>query len=106
MGVGGALIMPSTLSIITNIFTGAQRAKAIAVWTAVAGLGIALGPVTGGWLLERFWWASIFLVNVPIAALVLLAGFFSVAYRRRDSAARGGWRKYQTVPGRLATRPP
>ena len=58
MGVGGAFIMPSTLSIITNIFTGPQRAKAIAVWTAVAGLGIALGPVVGGWLLERFWWGS------------------------------------------------
>ena len=56
MGVGGALIMPSTLSIITNIFAGPRRAKAIAVWTAVAGMGIALGPVTGGWLLERFWW--------------------------------------------------
>jgi MFS family permease len=48
MGVGVAMIRPSTLSIITNIFTGAQRAKAIAIWTAVAGMGIALGPVTGG----------------------------------------------------------
>lgn len=63
MGAGGALIMPSTLSIITNMFTGAQRARAIAIWTAMVGVGLALGPVTGGWLLERFWWGSIFLVH-------------------------------------------
>lgn len=88
MGVGGALIMPSTLSIITNMFTGAQRAKAIAVWTAVAGLGIALGPVTGGWLLERFWWGSIFLVNVPIAVLALLAGFLLIPESRDPAAGR------------------
>lgn len=88
MGVGGALIMPSTLSIITNIFSGAQRARAIAVWTAVAGLGIALGPVAGGWLLERYWWGSIFLVNVPIAILTLLAGFLFVPDSRDPSAGR------------------
>jgi EmrB/QacA subfamily drug resistance transporter len=88
MGVGGALIMPSTLSIITNIFSGPRRAKAIAVWTAVAGLGIALGPVTGGWLLEHFWWGSIFLVNVPIAGLALLAGAFAVPESRDPAAGR------------------
>ena len=88
MGVGGALIMPSTLSIITNIFTGPQRAKAIAVWTAVAGLGIALGPVVGGWLLERFWWGSIFLVNVPIAVLTLAAGFLVIPESRDPDAGR------------------
>ena len=88
MGLGGALIMPSTLSIIANIFTGAQRARAIAVWTAVAGLGIALGPVTGGWLLQHYWWGSIFLVNVPIAALTLFAGFFLVPESRDPAAGR------------------
>lgn len=88
MGVGGALIMPSTLSIIANVFSGPRRAKAIAVWTAVAGLGIALGPVTGGWLLERFWWGSIFLVNVPIAALTLVAGAFLVPESRDPAAGR------------------
>jgi len=88
MGLGGALIMPSTLSIITNIFAGAQRAKAIAVWTAVAGIGIALGPVTGGWLLERYWWGSIFLVNVPIAALALAAGAFLIPESRDPAAGR------------------
>jgi EmrB/QacA subfamily drug resistance transporter len=88
MGMGGAMIMPSTLSIITNIFTGPQRAKAIAIWTAVAGLGIALGPVTGGWLLDHFWWGSIFLVNVPIAVLAFVAGVFLVPESRDPAAGR------------------
>lgn len=88
MGVGGALIMPATLSIITNIFSGRQRAKAIAVWTAVAGIGIALGPVVGGWLLERFWWGSVFLVNVPVAGLALVAGAVLVPESRDPAAGR------------------
>jgi EmrB/QacA subfamily drug resistance transporter len=88
MGLGGALIMPSTLSIITNMFTGPGRAKAIAVWTAVAGLGIAVGPVTGGWLLQRYWWGSIFLINVPIAAITLLAGILLVPESRDPAAGR------------------
>ena len=88
MGIGGALIMPSTLSIITNMFGGEQRARAIAVWTAVAGIGVALGPVTGGWLLQRFWWGSIFLVNVPISVLALLAGRRLVPESRDPMAGR------------------
>ncbi|MGA7282817.1 MAG: MFS transporter, partial [Acidimicrobiia bacterium] len=74
MGIGGALIMPSTLSIITNIFEGAERGRAIAAWAAVAGLGIIIGPVIGGWLLENFWWGSIFLINVFIAIAAIVAG--------------------------------
>lgn len=88
MGAGGALIMPSTLSIITNIFVGGQRARALAVWTAVAGIGIALGPVTGGFLLNHYWWGSIFLVNVPIAALTLAAGLFLIPESRDPDAGR------------------
>ncbi|HEX9343427.1 MAG TPA: MFS transporter, partial [Actinomycetota bacterium] len=62
MGVGGAMIMPATLSIITDIFPlGTERDRAIGVWAAMAGLGIVLGPVIGGWLLAHFWWGSVFL---------------------------------------------
>ena len=72
MGVGAALIMPATLSIISNTFPRAERAKAIGIWTATAALGIGLGPLAGGLLLEWFCWRAIFLVNVPVAALVVL----------------------------------
>lgn len=78
MGVGGALIMPSTLSIITNIFSGAERGRAIAAWAAVAGLGIVIGPALGGWLLEHFWWGSVFLINVFMVGAALLLGYFLV----------------------------
>lgn len=74
MGVGGALIMPSTLSIITATFPSEERGRAVAAWAAMAGLGIVAGPVLGGWLLEHFWWGSVFLVNVPVVAVALLAG--------------------------------
>ena len=68
MGIGGAAVMPSTLSIISNVFDPRERAKAIGVWAGAVGLGVAIGPVVGGALLERFWWGSVFLINVPIIA--------------------------------------
>jgi EmrB/QacA subfamily drug resistance transporter len=71
MGVGGALIMPATLSIITNVFPREERGKAIGIWAAMAAVGIGLGPLTGGLLLEWFDWTSVFLVNVPVAAVAL-----------------------------------
>jgi EmrB/QacA subfamily drug resistance transporter len=74
MGVGAALIMPATLSIIANTFTGKERGKAIAVWAALAAVGIGLGPLTGGLLLQWFDWSSVFMVNVPFAAAALLLG--------------------------------
>ena len=73
MGIGGALIMPTTLSIITNVFPAEERPKAIGIWAAVAGIGVGIGPASGGWLLEQFDWAAVFLINVPIAAVALLA---------------------------------
>ena len=74
MGVGAALIMPATLSIIANLFTGEERGKAIGIWAALAAIGIGLGPLTGGLLLEWFDWSSVFMVNVPFAAAALLLG--------------------------------
>ncbi len=83
MGIGGAMIMPSTLSIITDVFPRRERGKAIGIWAGVAALGIGLGPLLGGWLLEHFWWGSVFLINVPIVTIALIAGFFLVP-RSRD----------------------
>jgi EmrB/QacA subfamily drug resistance transporter len=74
MGVGAALIMPATLSIIANVFPDEERGKAIGIWAALAAVGIGLGPLAGGLLLEWFDWSSVFLVNVPFALAALLLG--------------------------------
>lgn len=75
LGVAGATLMPSTLSLIVNMFrSDAQRGVAIAVWVTMFSLGTALGPVVGGALLEFFWWGSVFLLAVPVMALLLVAG--------------------------------
>src|SRR5688500_9576253 len=75
MGIGGALIMPSTLSILTNVFRDPrERGRAIAIWAATSGMAVALGPVSGGWLLEHFDWTSVFYVNVPVALAALVLG--------------------------------
>ena len=84
MGIGGALIFPSTLAILTTSFSDAERPKAIGIWAAVAGIGVAAGPVLGGFLLDHFWWGSIFLVNVPICVVAIVAGFFVVPPSRSD----------------------
>jgi len=89
MGIGGCLIMPSTLSILTNVFTEPrERAKAIGLWAGFSGIGIAAGPAMGGWLLSHFWWGSVFLINVPIAAVAILLGHFTIPTSRDPSAPR------------------
>jgi EmrB/QacA subfamily drug resistance transporter len=89
MGVGGALIMPATLSILINVFTNAkERGRAIGVWAGVAGIGIAIGPIGGGFLLEHFWWGSVFLVNVPISITALILGRVLVPTSKDPSAPR------------------
>jgi MFS transporter, DHA2 family, multidrug resistance protein len=88
MGVGGALIMPSTLSVIANVFPREERARAITIWAGVSGLGVGLGPLIGGLLIENFEWFAVFLVNVPIALIALLLGFFLVPESRDPSGAK------------------
>jgi MFS family permease len=88
MGIGGALIMPSTLAIITTMFRDpAERQRAIGLWAATTGVGIALGPILGGLLLAHFWWGSVFLINVPIAAIAAACAIPLVPDSRNLTAA-------------------
>ncbi|MEV0175019.1 MFS transporter [Streptomyces sp. NPDC050803] len=73
MGVGGALLLTTTLAVAMQIFTPDEHAKAIGIWSAVNALGFAGGPLLGGFMLNHFWWGAIFLVNLPVAALGLAA---------------------------------
>ncbi|GAB3668187.1 MFS transporter [Actinocorallia lasiicapitis] len=75
MGLGGAALMPQTLSIISNVFPAQERARAIGIWAGAVGLAVAIGPITGGLLLDHFWWGSVFLINVPI----VIAGLIGIA---------------------------
>src|SRR5262245_27615784 len=87
MGVGAALIFTATLALITNMFRDPrERAKAIGVWSAVSGMAVAAGPIAGGWLLEHFWWGSVFFINVPIAAIVAITAWFVVPESRERNA--------------------
>jgi EmrB/QacA subfamily drug resistance transporter len=87
MGVGAALIFPTTLAIVVNVFTEPrERAAAIGIWTAIAGVGVALGPISGGWLLEHFSWGSVFLVNVPVTVAGIV-GTLMLVPRSRDPRA-------------------
>src|SRR4051812_20399074 len=89
MGLGAALVMPATLSILTNVFADPkERAKAIGLWSAVAGIAIALGPIGGGLLLAHFSWGSIFLVNIPIVAVALVLGVRYVPTSRAASTSK------------------
>ena len=88
-GFGAAFIMPSTLSILTNVFPADEPGRAIGIWAGVSGVGVAVGPITGGYLLGHFYWGSIFLVNMPVIAVALIAGGVlvpnSAIPARRDS---------------------
>jgi EmrB/QacA subfamily drug resistance transporter len=76
MGLGGAFVMPATLSILTNVFPAHERARAIAIWAGIAAGGAALGPIASGFLLRHFSWGSVFYLNVPIVIGALIAGRF------------------------------
>ncbi len=73
MGIGGAAVQPQTLSIISNVFSPEERPKAIGIWAGFSGVALAIGPVTGGFLLDHFWWGSVFLVNVPVVIVAVVA---------------------------------
>jgi len=88
MGIGGACIMPSTLSIITNVFPPRERGKAIGIWAAFAGIGVAIGPLTGGFLIEHFWWGSVFLVNIPIVVFGVIANQVLVPESKADTSEK------------------
>ena len=84
MGVGAAMVMPATLSIITNIFPSHERAKAVATWAGISGGGAALGPLLSGFVLEHFDWNAVFAVNLPFVALALVLGAFLVPRSRGE----------------------
>jgi EmrB/QacA subfamily drug resistance transporter len=88
MGIGGAMIMPATLSVIANVFDADERPKAIGIWAAMASVGIGLGPLLGGLLLEFFDWHSVFLLNVPVAAVALVLSVRYVPESRDPSPGR------------------
>jgi EmrB/QacA subfamily drug resistance transporter len=82
MGIGAAFVMPATLSILAHVFPPAERPRAIAIWAGFAGVGVAMGGVVSGALLEQFWWGSIFLINVVVVVVALVAGFFLIPRSR------------------------
>jgi EmrB/QacA subfamily drug resistance transporter len=84
MGIGAAFVMPATLSVLAHVFPPEERKQAIAIWAGFAGVGAALGGVTSGWLLEHFWWGSIFLTNVVVVGVALIAGAFLIPKAKDD----------------------
>ena len=89
MGIGAAGVLPSTLSILTNVFDAPKdRARAIGLWSGTNGLGLAIGPVVGGWLLAHYWWGSVFLINIPISIVAGLAAIWLVPDSKNAAAKR------------------
>ena len=86
MGVGGALVMPLALSVLPSLFPPTERTKAVGIISAASALGMPLGPIIGGWLLDHFWWGSVFLINVPMAAIGIAACLFLLP-ETRDPAS-------------------
>jgi EmrB/QacA subfamily drug resistance transporter len=84
MGIGAAFIMPSTLSLLTSVFPAHERGRAIAVWAGFAGAGGAIGVIASGFLLEHFWWGSVFLITVPIVAVAMVA-IFAIVPNSKDA---------------------
>jgi EmrB/QacA subfamily drug resistance transporter len=88
MGLGGASVMPATLAVISHVFDPRERGRAIAIWSGSLGLGVAIGPLVGGVLLEHFWWGSVFLINLPIVVVGLIGMVLLVPESRNTNPAR------------------
>jgi EmrB/QacA subfamily drug resistance transporter len=89
MGIGGATIMPSTLSIITATFRDSkERAQAIAIWAATFSLGMGIGPLVGGWLLTHFEWSSVFYINLPVVVIAVIGGLFFIQNSQAEHPRR------------------
>jgi MFS transporter, DHA2 family, multidrug resistance protein len=89
LGVAGATIMPSTLSLVRNVFTEPkERTTAVGIWSGVTGAGIGIGPIIGGALLDHFWWGSVFLINVPVMAVVFALGWLLIPESRDPNPGR------------------
>ncbi len=86
MGIGSAIIMPATLSILTATFREPkERAQAIALWAAVFSLGMGIGPLVGGWLLDNFHWSSVFYINIPVVAIGLIGGQYYIMNSKTEN---------------------
>ncbi|MGW4892993.1 MFS transporter [Kitasatospora sp. NPDC004240] len=90
LGIGAAMIMPVSMALLPRIFGEQEISRAIAVWTAAAAAGMPAGPVIGGWLLDHFWWGSVFLFNVPVVVLALVAGRLLLPRDAAHADARAG----------------
>lgn len=88
MALGAAFVMPATLAVLMNVFERQEQPKAIGIWAGGVGLAIAIGPITGGVLLDHFWWGSVFLINVPIVIIALALMFWLVPDSRDPRPGR------------------
>jgi EmrB/QacA subfamily drug resistance transporter len=86
MGIGGAMMLPATLAIITNVFPREERGRAIGIWAGLNSIGVALGPIIGGLIIDNIGWKWIFLVNLPVAAVALIAGWFLIPDSRNPDS--------------------
>jgi EmrB/QacA subfamily drug resistance transporter len=88
LGLGAAVLMPLSGAVLTVLFDDRERSRALSIWLTASALGIPLGPLLGGWLLDNFWWGSVFLINVPLIAIALLAVTFWVPESHGDRTRR------------------
>ncbi|WP_327634702.1 MFS transporter [Kribbella sp. NBC_00482] len=96
MGVGGAVVMPSTLSVLITVFDDDERRKAMSIWSSVLMVGLIGGPVLGGAMIAKFWWGSVFLINVPVAVLAIAAAVILMP------ESKGPWRKPDPIGALLS----